>query len=67
MNRMQQQEWPGKKFILNAIGAGTAIMFSPLLSWGIYEDDSVAKIAANTMGIDTHNHIDVPLNKSVPQ
>lgn len=34
----------------------------PLLAWSAEEvDPKVASIVASTMGIDTHNHIDVPL------
>ena len=58
-----QQEWSRRKFILKLSGAGTAIMLSPVLSWANNEDDPrIAKITARTIGIDTHNHIDVPLN-----
>lgn len=40
-------------------------MLHPLLSWtDKQEDPRVAKIVAQTIGIDTHNHIDVPLDKA---
>src|ERR1017187_4631382 len=58
-----QREWSRRKFIINVTGAGAAIMLNPLSSLANYEDDPrVAKIVAKTIGIDTHNHIDVPLN-----
>jgi membrane dipeptidase len=38
------------------------MMLNPLASWAIQEvDPRVAAIVAATIGIDTHNHIDVPL------
>ena len=57
-----QQEWSRRKIICNASGAGAAAMLSPLLYRVVNQDDRVAKIVAKTIGIDTHNHIDVPLN-----
>jgi microsomal dipeptidase-like Zn-dependent dipeptidase len=43
-------------------GAGTAMMLNPLAAWATNGvDPRVTKIVADTMGIDTHNHIDVPL------
>ncbi len=58
-----QQEWTRKKFIRTVSGAGAMMMLSPLLSWTVQEiDPRVAAIVKRTIGIDTHNHIDVPLN-----
>lgn len=38
------------------------MMLNPLAAWAIGEvDPRVGAIVANTIGIDTHNHIDVPL------
>ncbi|GAB3867052.1 hypothetical protein GCM10028824_08620 [Hymenobacter segetis] len=40
-------------------------MLNPLAAWAIDEEDSlVAALVASTMGIDTHNHVDVPLAKA---
>lgn len=63
-----QQEWSRRKFITSLTGAGTIIMLNPLMSWTVNEDDShIAAIVAKTIGVDTHNHIDVPLNsKELP-
>lgn len=37
-------------------------MLNPLAAWALQEiDPKVAAIVANTIGIDTHNHVDVPL------
>ncbi len=54
-----------RKFIstVSATAAG-AIVFRPHLSWAVATDQldpRVAGIVAKTVGIDTHNHIDVPL------
>jgi microsomal dipeptidase-like Zn-dependent dipeptidase len=57
------QVWSRRKFITNVTGVGAVIMASPLLSWGLDDvDPRVAAIVAKTIGIDTHNHIDVPIN-----
>jgi membrane dipeptidase len=56
--------WSRRNFLMSlaAASAGTAITCSPLLSWALEDlDPRVAKIVADTIGIDTHNHIDVPL------
>jgi microsomal dipeptidase-like Zn-dependent dipeptidase len=54
--------WSRREFLTTVTGAGTAMMLSPLSSWAIDDiDPRVAGIVAATIGIDTHNHIDVPL------
>ena len=67
MNKIQQK-WTRREFISTATAVGTAITLSPLLSWANYQDDDtrIAKIIARTIGTDTHNHIDVPLDGSIP-
>ena len=63
MMKKKHPEWTRRKFIGTLTGAGTAMMLNPCLSWTINEvDPRVAAIVAKTIGIDTHNHIDVPLN-----
>jgi len=58
-----QQGWSRRKFIFTLTGTGTVITLNPLFSWGAVEiDPRVASIVARTIGIDTHNHIDVPLH-----
>ena len=58
------QEWSRRRFINLLSAAGTGIMVSPYLSWASVEmDPKIAAIVAKTIGIDTHNHIDVPLKK----
>lgn len=56
-----QTQWSRRAFLTSVAGAGAAMMLSPLAAWAIDEPDPrVAKIVADTIGIDTHNHIDVP-------
>ena len=51
-----------RNFLATISGASAAIMLNPLSSWAIGElDPRVVAIVAATIGIDTHNHIDVPL------
>lgn len=58
-----RQEWSRRSFISSITAAGAAIMVNPLVSWANNEyDPRIAAIIAKTIGIDTHNHIDVPLN-----
>lgn len=56
--------WTRRKFIFTLTGASAAVFINPFSSWALTNaaDDKVAKIVAKTFGIDTHNHIDVPLN-----
>lgn len=58
-----QQEWSRRKFISTLTSTGAAMILNPMFSWASDEvDPRVAAIVAKTIGIDTHNHIDVPLN-----
>ena len=44
-------------------GVGAATILNPLCSWADDEiDPRVAAIVAKTIGVDAHNHIDVPIN-----
>lgn len=57
-----QTQWSRREFLAAVSGAGAAMMLNPLPSWAIDGiDPRVAAIVAATMGIDSHNHIDVPL------
>ncbi len=52
-----------RKFIRNVSGAGAATILHPLLFLPKNQDDPrIDKIVAKSIGTDTHNHIDVPLN-----
>jgi membrane dipeptidase len=58
-----QTEWSRREFLTSVAGAGAVVMLNPLAAWAIDEvDPRVAKIVADTIGVDTHNHIDVPFN-----
>ncbi|TAE50673.1 MAG: peptidase M19, partial [Bacteroidetes bacterium] len=64
MNKSLKQDWSRRKFIARVAEAGTAAMLSPLLSLARNPHDRVADIVARMNGVDTHNHIDVPLTKA---
>lgn len=58
-----QQAWSRRKFITTAAGAGAILVLNPSIGWAFDgADPKVAAIVAKTMGIDAHNHVDVPLN-----
>ena len=51
-----------RRFLKMAGAAGGAMLLGPNWLMAAEEvDPRVAKVVANTIGIDTHNHIDVPL------
>ena len=53
--------WTRRKFIGTVTGGGAAIVLNPFNSWVVFEPDPKVKaIVARTIGIDTHNHLDVP-------
>ena len=57
----RQTQWSRREFLSSVAGAGAVMLMNPLASWATNETDSwVAAIVAKTIGIDTHNHIDVP-------
>ena len=56
-----QKDWSRRQFITTVTGASAAIFINPFSSWTTAEiDPRMAAIVAKTIGIDTHNHIDVP-------
>jgi len=58
-----QRDWSRRKFIGSVTAGGATLMLNPLLLWTNNQDDPrIAEIVAKTIGVDTHNHIDVPLN-----
>jgi membrane dipeptidase len=63
-----QDQWSRRKFLTAIGGTGTLVLLNPTLSWASNTiDPKVADIVARTMGIDTHNHVDVPLRaKELP-
>lgn len=65
MSNIHQEKLSRKKFIAAITGVGASFMLSPLHSWAVTDyDPGVADIVKKTIGIDTHNHIDVPLDKA---
>jgi membrane dipeptidase len=59
-----QPVWSRRKFIgtVAVAGTGAALLANPLTAWSLENlDPRVAAIVAATIGIDTHNHIDIPL------
>jgi microsomal dipeptidase-like Zn-dependent dipeptidase len=57
--------WSRRNFISTIAGAGGAMMISPVANWvNDHHDRRIAKLVAQSIGIDTHNHIDVPLEKA---
>ncbi len=58
------QDWTRRKYVATVSGAGIALFLNPLTAWTVNDiDKNVAKIASKTIGIDTHNHIDVPFKR----
>ncbi len=59
-----QNHWSRRKFIGQLSATGAVVMLKPLWPKASYKniDPGVAEIVAKTIGIDTHNHIDVPLD-----
>jgi membrane dipeptidase len=56
-------EWSRRQFITAITGTSAALLSKPFYSWANSDiDPKIAAIVAKTIGIDTHNHIDVPLN-----
>jgi membrane dipeptidase len=60
-----KQEWSSFQFIKRMTGTGMLMMLNPVWSWAPDDiDPRVAAIVKKTIGVDTHNHIDVPVNTS---
>jgi membrane dipeptidase len=62
----RQTSYSRRQFLSAVAGTGAAIALGPRLGWATdiidqITDTQVAEIVAKTIGIDTHNHIDVPL------
>ncbi|MFC4233472.1 dipeptidase [Parasediminibacterium paludis] len=57
------KEWTRRKLIKTATNASVVLLLNPFsFLTAIEPDDKVEKIVAKTIGIDTHNHLDVPFN-----
>lgn len=56
-------EWSRRKFIYNLSAASALLMVRPEFTFANdTKETQIARIIAKTIGIDTHNHIDVPFN-----
>lgn len=58
------RQYRSRRNFINTLGiAGAGMLLNPLLSWHFREaDPEVTAIVKRTIGIDAHNHIDVPLD-----
>lgn len=60
---MNTKNWSRRKFISNTAAAGAVSLLNPFTSWAsTAPTDKVKKLVAKAIGIDTHNHMDVPFN-----
>ena len=63
MNNNNYGNWSRRKFVEQVAGAGAVFLLNPFISLaGNEKDDKVKKIIAKTIGIDAHNHMDVPFS-----
>jgi membrane dipeptidase len=61
MNNDNSKEWSRRKFITTITGTSAVLLFNPFTSLvDLEQDDTVKKIVGKTIGIDSHNHMDVP-------
>lgn len=61
------QDWTRRKFIVSLSGIGVTMMLNPFSASAATQfetDPKIKKIVAKTIGIDAHNHIDVPFDKT---
>jgi membrane dipeptidase len=54
------QDWTRRKFVWTFTIAGAALVFNPFTALADDKDQRIKKIVARTIGIDTHNHMDMP-------
>lgn len=58
------KNWSRRQFLTTAAGAGLVIALNPFTSWvGLNDEEKVKKIVAEIIGIDAHNHMDMPFDK----
>nr|WP_321410428.1 membrane dipeptidase [uncultured Carboxylicivirga sp.] len=54
-----------RKFLISLAGLGTIYLLKPYTGWAFSNSSTnVEKIVADSMGIDAHNHMDVPFDRS---
>jgi membrane dipeptidase len=65
-NRNNQKAWSRRTFVKNMAGVCSVLVISPLIPSCVSTKkvSPMTNILTNTIGIDTHNHIDVPFNAS---
>ncbi len=64
MTKNKKEDLSRRKFISTVSGASAIFFLNPFTSFSNFEqDDKVKKIVAKTIGIDTHNHMDVPFDR----
>jgi membrane dipeptidase len=64
MNYPPGSAWSRRQFLATIAGTGAAIALNPISSWALEPiDPRIVDVVSSTLGIDTHNHIDVPVNK----
>jgi membrane dipeptidase len=57
-----QTTWNRRSFLMSVAGASAALALNPFSAWAFDDvDPRVARLVRSTMGIDSHNHIDLPL------
>ncbi len=62
----KDRELSRRDFLMTISGAGLAMMIAPAFRWaGKEKNDRVMDIVSRTIGVDTHNHLDVPFDKNV--
>ena len=55
-----------RQFLLKSSAVGAFLFAHPIWSWASQEEDPKVKaLVAKTLGIDAHNHVDVPFDRSV--
>jgi microsomal dipeptidase-like Zn-dependent dipeptidase len=65
MSEQSTTTWDRRRFLAGMAATGAWLALKPWHSWAATgTDPRIAAIVARTMGIDTHNHIDVPLAKN---
>src|SRR5580693_7642326 len=60
-----KQEWSRLKFVRRMTGTGVLMLLNPAWSWTVDDiDPRVTAIVNKTIGVDSHNHIDVPISSA---
>ena len=59
-----KHNWSRRAFIGTVSIAGFSLISNPFHSWALNDSDQkVKRIVSKTIGVDTHNHMDMPYNK----